>query len=105
MALYDRLAGTSDAVPKIPVHSFVAILAEFARGRMTGAQAQAAINAVSGEPLSASEVTQAQALLATVVGSATAKLARAKEIDDVLLLAESRVPGYSAAEIVVRLGV
>lgn len=104
--LYERLAGgTSDTDPKIPVHAFVAILAEFARGRMTGAQAQTAINAVSGAPLTANEVTQAQALLATVAGSATAKLARAKEIDDVLLLAEHRAPGYSAAEVATRLGV
>jgi anti-sigma factor ChrR (cupin superfamily) len=91
---------------KIPVHPFQSALAEFARGRITGAQAQAIISAVAGEPLSPSEVTEAQALLATINGSATAKLARVVEIDHVLLLADSRAPGYDTGALIgARLGV
>lgn len=105
MALYARLIGTVET-GKIPVHVFQATLAEFARTRITGAQAQAIISASSGEPLTAAEVTEAQTLLATITGSVTAKLARATEVDHVLLLAEARAPGYDTpALIATRLGV
>lgn len=104
MGLYDRIMGLGG--DKIPVHQFQSTLAEFARGRLTGERAQAVINASSGSPLSASEITEAQTLLATVTGTASAKLARAKEIDDVLILAESQLPGYeTAAAVKTRLGV
>ena len=104
MSLYDRLLGI--AGDKIPAHQFQATLAEFARGRLTGAQAQAVISAASGSPLSPSEVTEAQALLATFTGSAAVKLARAKEVDDVLMLAEDGLPGYDTVALVkTRLGV
>lgn len=108
MGLYERLAGVGndpDTEPKIPVHLFTATLAEFARGRITGAQAQAIINAATGAPLSAAEVTEAQALLATITGSATAKLARATEIDHVLMLSEHRATGYDPPAVRARLGV
>jgi hypothetical protein len=92
--------------PKISVHHFQAALAEFARTQITGAQAQALIEQSSGAPLSASEATEAQALLATITGNATAKLARAKEIDDVLLLAEGTLVPYNTPQAVAtRLGV
>lgn len=105
MALYERLLGGDD-VAKIPVHAFQATLAEFARGVITGAQAQAIINAVSGAPLSPEDVTEAQALLATITGSTTAKLARAALIDHVLLLADIRAPGYDTPQALrTRLGV
>ena len=105
MGLYERLMGL-DVAPKIQVHQFQATVGEFARGRLTLAQAQAVIDTLSGAPLSASEITEAQTLLGTVTGSATAKLARAKEIDDVLLLAEELAPGYGTPALVkTRLGV
>lgn len=104
MALYDRLLSTAGR--KIPVHSFQALMGEVARGRLTGAQAQAAIEALTGEPLDQAGVSEAQTLLGTVSGTAAQKLARAKEIDDVLLLAEAGAPGYgTVAEIKTRLGV
>jgi hypothetical protein len=110
MALYDRIIGRSDLLEsvdgKIPVHAFSAIIAEFGRGRLTGAQAQTAISDVSGSPLAASEITEAQTLLATISGTTTAKLARVKEIDDVLMLGEFGISAYDTpTEIKTRLGV
>ena len=105
MALYDRLMGI-DSAPRIPIHYFSATMAEFARGRITGAQAQAILDAASGASLSASEIVEVNALLATVTGSATAKLSRANEIDDVLMLAERQFPPYNTPALVkTRLGV
>lgn len=104
MALYDRLMGLAE--PRIPVHYFSATMGEFARGRITGGQAQAIINAASGAPLSPSEVTEATTLLGTITGSATVKIARAKEIDDVLMLAEQNFAPYDTPALVkARLGV
>ncbi len=104
MPLYDRLLGL--AGNKIPVHQFQAALAEFGRNRLTQAQAQAIIEFSSGAPLDAAGVTEAQALLATVTGSATVRLARVTEIDHVLLLAEIGAPGYTTVALVkTRLGV
>jgi len=105
MSLYGRLMGAEDF--KIPVHQFSAILAEFARGQLTGTQAQAAVNSVSGAPLTPGEVTEAQTLLATVTSQLTLllKLGRAKEIDDVLMLAEVLAPPYGTPQAVqARLG-
>lgn len=105
MGLYERLMGL-DPNPQIPIHYFSATMGEFARGRITLAQAQAIASAASGVPLTAGEVTEAATLLGTITGAATAKLARAKEIDDVLLLAEQRMPQYSTPALVrTRLGV
>jgi hypothetical protein len=104
MGLYERIIGVEEF--KIPVHSFSALMAEYARTRITGAQAQAGVELTSGAPLTPAEVVEAQTLLATITGSATARLARAKEIDDVLMLAEHHVVQYdTAAEIRARLGV
>jgi hypothetical protein len=104
VALYDRILGIVE--PKIPVHQFQAALAEFGRNRLTGAQAQAIIEFTSGAPLDAAGVTEAQTLLGTVTGSASARLARVTEIDHVLLLAESKAPGYDTVALVkARLGV
>lgn len=81
-------------------------MAEFARGKITGAQAQAAVERLSGSPLTASEVTEAQTLLGTVTGTLAQKLARAKEIDDTLMLAEGGVAEYDTpTEVKTRLGV
>jgi hypothetical protein len=102
--LYDRLLGLSG--DKIQVHQFQATLAEFGRNRLNGTQAQAVIEFISGSPLDAAGVTEAQTLLGTVSGSATARLARVSEIDHVLLLAEVRAPGYDTVALVkTRLGV
>jgi hypothetical protein len=105
MPLYERLMGLEDGKP--PIHSFQATLGEFARNRINGTQAQAIIaHSAEGIPLTAGEVTEAQALLATVTGSASARLARVAEIDHVLMLAERLAPGYdTAAAIRSRLGV
>jgi hypothetical protein len=104
VALYDRILGIAE--PKIPVHQFQATLAEFGRNRLNSAQAQAIIEFVSGSSLDAAGVTEAQTLLGTVTGSATARLARVTEIDHILLLAESRAPGYDTVALVKsRLGV
>lgn len=94
MALYARLLGRDDTgastgAGKIPVHQFCNLLGEFARGKITGAQANAAIVEMTGVALDAGEQTEATTLLATITGAATAKLARAMEINDVLTLAEN----------------
>jgi hypothetical protein len=105
MGLYERLIGL-DGSTKLPLHAFQAVMAEFGRGRLTGAQAQNVINAISGEPLSPDEIAETQTLIATVTGTAMAKLARVVEIDHVLLLAEHRAPGYATPqELRTRLGV
>jgi hypothetical protein len=92
-------------VVRIPVHGFQAILGEYARGNITGAQAQAAITAISGEALTAGEVTEVQALLAKFTGTAAVKLALAKRLDDVLLLAERRAVYATPAQVRATLGV
>jgi hypothetical protein len=106
MGLYERLLGTT-ADEKITVHQFQAVMGERARGALaTNAAARDAINSILQQDLSASEEQEAITLLNTIAGSATAKLARAKEIDDVLLLAESGVTGYATpAQVKTRLGV
>lgn len=109
MALYERLLGHDDAGDpvqgKIPVHQFQAVLAEFGRGVVTGAQAQDAIAQMSGAPLTAGEIVEAQTLLATITGTATNKLARVKLIDDVLLLAERGTVYPTPSQVKTRLGV
>lgn len=109
MALIERLMGLGGEDPtqaKLPVHQFIAVMNEFARGVITGAEAQAAVDALSGAPLDAAGVAEAQALVATITGSATAKLARVVLINDVLLLAEDgRVDLYTTpARVRTRLG-
>lgn len=111
MGLYDRLLGRDDlgarVQGKIAIHSFQALMAEVARGRLTGAQARDLIPSIAkGVPLTASEASEASTLLGTISGSGTARLARAKEIDDVLLLGERGATGYSTpTEVKTRLGV
>ena len=105
MGLYERLMGLGPD-PRIPIHYFSATMSEFARGRITGAQAQAIVSTSSGAPLTAAEITEANTLLGTISGSAAVKLARAKEIDDVLMLAEREFVPYNTPTLVkTRLGV
>lgn len=108
MGLYERLLGT-DPLPRLSIHAFQAIAAEWGRGSITGAQAQTAITATCGVALTAAEVTEAQTLVNTIpTGSTTANKAdravRLQEIDQVLLMAG--LPPYTtAAAIKTRLGV
>lgn len=71
MALIERLMGVDAAThgSKVPVHAFSATLRERARGRLDNPSI-------------------------TSAGNATAQLARATLIDDVLLLAEAAAPEY-----------
>ena len=100
MGFWERVLHYDD--PGISAHWVLGFLAEIARGRATRAQAVAALQ------LNASEEAEI-ALLADTVTSLPAgvqKLARAKEIEDVLLLGESRFAPYdSVAAVKPRLGV
>jgi len=116
MALADRLCGINGAA-KIPTHSFQSIIAEWARGNFTGAQAQAAIEQSSGAPLTPGEITEATNLVTTItsipVTGSAAQIAdgrarralRAMEIDQVLLMADARLAPYdNPATLKTRLG-
>lgn len=98
MPLYDRLLGRTDAgaqaANKIPVHQFVCILNEVARGARTGGEALTLVSRCAGVALTSPEQTEANTLLTTItsLGTGTLKLARAQEINDVLTLAE-QLPG------------
>lgn len=76
MSLLGRLIGTQK--PKIPVHQFMAALAEYKRGAITGQ------NVVDGFELSEAEAIALQAFLTNLD---TDTINRAK-IHDVLLLGE-----------------
>lgn len=96
MALYARLIGLEE--PKISVHDFRGVMAEFKRGNITGAEAAAFLQ------LDAGEITEATTLrdrIGTGQGTLTAQ-----EIEDVLFLGESGFPAYSTeAAIKTRFGV
>lgn len=110
--LIERLMGVNtDGRRKLPVHQFQAIAAEWGRASMTGAQATAALE------LNANEQAEAQLLVNTVTsipitGSATAiadgrarRALRMQEIDQVLLIAEAKIPPLNtAAAVRTRLG-
>lgn len=71
MPLYARLTRTDPPNPnRIGVHLFIGILDDWARGRITGAQAQAAVTAASNAALTAGEITELNTLLATITGIA-----------------------------------
>lgn len=94
MGLYERLMNLEQ--PRIPVHPFMAIVAEFKRGNLT----QAAALALLG--LSASEITEIAALITRVNNNQLTAI----EIHDVLMLAEGRYNGYeTVAKVKTRLGV
>jgi hypothetical protein len=110
MALIERLMGLDLNRTKIPIHQFQSIAAEWARGQITGAQANTGITTVAGQGLDAAEQAEAQALVNTIPSGATTankadRALRLSEIDQVLLLAEMRVPPYdTAAAVRARLG-
>ena len=60
MSLYDRLLGNTGFV-KIPVHSFMAVMGEVERGKMTSTQAGDVFNMTAGER------TEAAAIIAKVI--------------------------------------
>lgn len=110
MPLIERLMGLE--TPKVPVHLFQSVMAEWARGNMTGAQANSCIAAASGGvPLDSAATAEAQALVNTVpVGTTTANKAdralRLQEIDQILLIADTRSAPYNtAAAVRTRLGI
>lgn len=103
---------------KIALHLLQAILAEWARGKITAAQALDALEAAGPPRLSAAEQTEAQNIVNLVTGIAVSgsaaaiadgKASRAlkiKEIEDVLYAMEQRVPLYSTpAEVRSKLGI
>ena len=124
MALYDRLIGNDDAgapvEAKIQAHGFAALMRLFGRGRITGAEAQAAISSIShsasGVPtgLNAAEVVEINTLLGTITALTNAnaitqrllRMERAHEIDDMVLLGESGATGFATpTQLKSRLGV
>lgn len=119
MALIERLMGVDEAThgSKVPVHAFAATLRERARTRLDNPRAIAQIDALLpqdnpergtvADPLRPADLTEANALLTSITsaGNATAQLARATLIDDVLLLAEARAPEYDTpAKVRTKLG-
>ena len=111
MGLYERLMGVDTANPKIPVHQFQALVAEWAKGQITAAQARAGITQISGAALTPAEETEIQTLVNTVPTGTTAavkadRALRLLEIDEVMLLVDSRIPPYdNPANVRTRLGV
>jgi hypothetical protein len=110
MALIERLMGIDPSRPKIPVHAFQALAAEWAKGQITGAQANAGVASASGVGLDAGESAEAQALVSSVPTGTTAankadRALRLLEIDEVLLLADANIAPYDvAAAVRTRLG-
>lgn len=110
MALIERLMGIE---PKIHVHQFQAILGEWARGAITGAQAQTACayNSKGGPVLDAAAIAEVQAIYNTVPQGTTSALKadralRLVEIDHILLLADNLTPPYNTpAAVRTRLGI
>lgn len=103
---------------KIPIHVLQAVMAEWARGKITGAQALDALEAAALPRLTAAEQTEAQNIVNLVTnipitGSAAAvadgKASRSlkiKEIEDVFYLMEIRAPLYSTpTEVRAKLGI
>lgn len=109
MGLYERILRLEE--PKLPVHAFQAVAAEWARGQITGAQANTILEALTGAPLDATAQAEATALVNTVPTGATAtnkadRALRLHEIDQILLLADAQAPGYdTVAALKTRLGV
>ena len=90
MAILPRLLGTEE--PRLPIHQFMAALAEYKRGAITGPQI------VSGFGLSPTEATQLQDFLDNL----DADTVNRALIHDVLLLGERGY--YSPSLVATRLG-
>jgi hypothetical protein len=91
MPLLDRLLGTEE--PKLPVHEFMAALAEYKRGAVSKAQI------VSAFDLSAGEATALDAYLSALDADTIDRTL----IHDVLMLGEGEY--YTKAQVQSRLGV
>lgn len=76
---------------KMPVHTFTSILSEYLNGQVTAAPAKTAIEAKIERVLSADETTDILNMLAYLDGGADVaeKQARLRELDSVLILAQS----------------
>lgn len=90
MSLLDRLIGTEE--PKLPVHQFMAAMAEYKRGSVTGAQV------ISGFGLSGAEATNLQDFLTNL----DTDVINRQKIHDVLMLAEAGF--YPKAKVKTELG-
>ncbi len=91
MALLDRILGTE--APKIPAHQFVAALAEYKRGEVTGAQVATAFG------LSQPEIAALGNWLSRLDNNSINR----EIVDDVLMLGEAGY--YTKAQVQNRLGV
>jgi len=107
VALIERLMAIES--PRIPIHQFQALQAEWVRGNITSAQCQDAIILLTGTALD-SAAAEVVALVATVpVGTTSAikadRALKLLDIDQVLLLAEQHIVPYDTpAAVRIRLG-
>ena len=89
MGLWERIRGEDAAgakAAKMSPHTLSAIIAEFARGEITGPEAIAAFD----PPLDLTEQQEATAIKDAVVAGTVTR----SEVDDVWHLVERRVPPY-----------
>lgn len=90
MALVERLM-KDESEPEsrwLSVHPFFAAASEVERGALTSAQVQNYLN------MTAADITDWDALVALVTGTAAARLAVIQRIHAVFILAQVRAPGY-----------
>jgi len=108
VALIERLMAIES--PRIPIHQFQALQAEWVRGNITSAQCQDAIILLTGTALDSAAAAEVVALVATVpVGTTSAikadRALKLLDIDQVLLLAEQHIVPYDTpAAVRIRLG-
>lgn len=93
MGLYEKILGLE--TPQVPVHAFQAAVNEVRAGKLTANQVRTAFG------LTVAERDEAAALVALV----TAGTLTAKEVDDVLLLANSGLFYNTVNTLKARLGV
>ena len=89
MSVIDRLYGDED--PKIPIHTFMAVLAEVKRGKVTQAQAKVALS------LTDSEATAIAAWFTRMSGDLLSR----EELHDILILGEAKI--YTKQQVINRL--
>lgn len=96
MGLYDRLVGTDPNI-RASCHQITAAISEFRRGQITGDQSRDAFT----PPLDATEQSEGQA----IVDALNAGTITFTELEQVLAMAESRMPPYdNEAAVKTRLG-
>jgi hypothetical protein len=104
MGLWERVLhyDTVPPRPSLSGHWLLAFLTELNRGQVTRAQVDAGLG------LDAAEAAELTTLIQTVTAlpAGLQRLARAKEIEEVILLGEARLPPYDSVQAVkTRLGV